>query len=121
MNRWLNNASNVKRSRLAGACRILPCIFGADIGAQLGHNLNQFVTSAIGDRIGDEVLHLTPTFAAMSGGTLDPNSLASQLLPGLVGALFTLLLSLLWERRPRRAWPFGQIPQTASNDFLGNS
>ena len=49
MNRWLNNASSdLKKSRLAGACRILPCIFGADIGAQLGHNLNQFVTSAIG-------------------------------------------------------------------------
>ena len=46
MNQWLNNASSgLKKSRLAGACRILPCIFGADIGAQLGHNLNQFVTS----------------------------------------------------------------------------
>ena len=94
MKRWLNNASsNVKRSRLAGTCGILPCIFGADIGAQLGQNLNQFVTSAIGDRIGDEILQVTPTFAAMGGGTLDPIPIASQLLPGLVGALFTLLLS----------------------------
>ena len=37
MNRRLNNASSgLKKSRLAGACRILPCLFGADIGAQLG-------------------------------------------------------------------------------------
>lgn len=101
MKRWLNNASsNLKGSRLAGACSILPWIFGADIGAQLGQNLNQFVTGAVGDRLGDEILQVAPTFAA----TLDPNSIANQLLPGLVGALFTLLLGLLWERRPRRAW-----------------
>ena len=85
MNQWLNNASSgLKRSRLAGACRILPCIFGADIGAQLGHNLNQFVTSVIGDRVGDEVLQATPTLAAMGGGAFDPNSIVNQLLPSSV-------------------------------------
>ena len=110
MKRWLNNASsNLKRSRLAGACGILPCLFGADIGAQLWHNLNQVITSVIGDRIGDEVLQVTPTLAAMGGGAFDPNSIVNQLLPGLVGALFTLLLSLAWDRRPRRA-PFSQTP-----------
>ena len=105
MKRWLNHAGS-KRSPLVRTCGILPCIFGADIGAQLGQNLNQFVASAIGDRIGDEFLQGTSDLAAMGGGILDPNSIVSYLLPGLAGALFTLLLSLLWERCPRRAWPF---------------
>ena len=41
-----------------GTLQIVCWIFGTNVGAGLGHDLSQFVTSNIGNRIGDELVQI---------------------------------------------------------------
>ena len=43
-----------------GALQIVCWIFGTNVGAGLGHDLSQFATSNIGNRIGDELMQIAP-------------------------------------------------------------
>ncbi len=51
-----------------GALQIVCWIFDTNVGAGLGHDLSQFVTSNIGNRIGDELVQIAPDWQRREAG-----------------------------------------------------
>ena len=94
-------AAHLKMPGRLGSLQIVGCIVGVNAVAALGHDVGNIATSAITDCIGGQILQGIPTFAAISGGGLDLGSLTSQVVASTIGALLTIILSILWNLRPQ--------------------
>ncbi len=104
-----------KKLRFAGAIQVITCLIGANAVAALGQHFNQIAADAIADCIGGQILQSMPLLARMSGGGLDPSSIAIQIAMAFIGStLLTIFPNILSKLRARpHSWILS-LPLTLS-------
>ena len=104
-----------KKLRFAGAIQVITCLIGANAVAALGQHFNQIAADAIADCIGGQILQSMPLLARMSGGGLDPSSIAIQIAMAFIGStLLTIFPNILSKLRARPHSRFLSLPLTLS-------
>ena len=85
-------AAGLKRLRPLSVVQLASYLAGANALAALGQHFNQFAADAITDCIGAQVTQSVPLLASMSGGGLDPGSIAIQMATALLGSILLAIL-----------------------------